>query len=440
MRNASFRDLLIGVGLGALVAVVAPRVAPLAFAAPSSPQSLYARVFEKAQALYVEEPDPEKMTEAAISWMLVSLDPHSTYFDPKSFQDFNDSMKGEKFGGLGIEIVQENNLVRVVSPIDGTPAARIGIQSGDLIFQIDDTPVKDLSLKDAVDKMRGDPDTSVTLHIYRGPDRKVVDYKIVREIIHVVPVRAHVESGDIGYIRITQFGNETSDGVKKALTKFETDVGRDKLKGYVIDLRNDPGGLLAQAIEVVNEFVDSGLIVSTRGRLPDSQQTFGARPGQNLSHGKPIVVLINGGSASASEIVAGALQDLKRATLIGTRSFGKGSVQTVLPLGESGAIKLTTARYYTPSGRSIQAKGIVPDIQITEDVPDDLKGKDSEAGEASLPGHLKNGDDEAKGSQAYVPFDPAKDKQLIAAVDLLHGVKHAVGDAPNPAATTAVQP
>ena len=435
MRSRAIRDLVIGVGLGAVAAFVAPRLAQHANAAPSSPQSLFTRVFEKTQALYVDQPDPETMTRAAIAWMLTSLDPHSAYFDPKSFNDFQQSMKGEKFGGLGIEIVQENKLVRVVSPIDDTPAARIGVLSGDLIFQIDDTPVKDLTLKEAVDHMRGDPQTAVTLHLYRGPDRKVIDFKITREIIHVVPVREHVEAGDIGYIRITQFGEETFDGVKKAMAKFDGEVGKDKLKGYIIDLRNDPGGLLNQAIEVVNAFVDNGTIVSTRGRLPDSQQSFAARPGQNLSRGLPVVVLINGGSASASEIVSGALQDLKRATLIGTRSFGKGSVQTVLPLGENGAIKLTTARYYTPSGRSIQAKGIVPDEVLLEDVPDDLKGKDAELGEASLPGHLKNGADEKQGSQAYVPPDPAKDKQLIAAVDLLHGVKHAVSDAPKPAAT-----
>jgi carboxyl-terminal processing protease len=425
MRHPFLRDLAIGVAIGGLLAVAAPRLEAPAVAAPSGPQGLFARVFEKVQALYVDEPDPEKMTRSAIAWMLASLDPHSTYLDPKSFQDFQQSMKGEKFGGLGIEIVQENNLVRVVSPIDDTPAARIGVQAGDLIFQIDDTPVKDLTLKQAVDKMRGDPQTSVTLKMYRGPDRKVVVYTIVREVIHVVPVRAHVEAGDIGYIRITQFGDETFDGVKKALAKFDADVGKDKLKGYIIDLRNDPGGLLSQAIEVVNAFVDGGVIVSTRGRLEDSQQVYGARPGLNLSKGKPVVVLINGGSASASEIVSGALQDLHRATLIGTRSFGKGSVQTVLPLGENGAIKLTTARYYTPSGRSIQAKGILPDENIVENEPDDLKGKDADFGEASLRGHLKNGDDEAKGSQAYVAPDPSKDNQLTTAIDLLHGVKHA---------------
>ena len=214
------------------------------------------------------------------------------------------------------------------------------------------------------------------------------------------------------------------------MEKFKTDIPADKFKGYILDLRNNPGGLLDQSIEVVNAFIDKGEIVSTRGRNPDDAQRFNARPGGDLSGGKPVVVLINGGSASASEIVSGALQDHKRATLIGTRSFGKGSVQTIMPLGENGALRLTTARYYTPSGRSIQAKGIEPDIQILEDVPDDLKGKDDTKGEASLKGHLKNGDDEKTGSQAYVPPDPKNDKQLIAAVDLLHGVKHAAAETP----------
>jgi len=242
-------------------------------------------------------------------------------------------------------------------------------------------------------------------------------------------VRSHVESGDIGYIRITQFNQQTYDSLRAALAKFKSTLGSDKLKGYIIDLRNNPGGLLTQSIEVVNTFVSSGEIVSTRGRTADQYQSYSARSGYDVSEGKPVVVLINGGSASASEIVSGALQDLHRAKLIGTRSFGKGSVQTVLPLGDEGALKLTTARYYTPSGRSIQAKGIEPDYKVLENIPDDLKGKVASRGEASLSGHLKNGDDEKTGSDAYVPPDPTKDTQLIAAVNLLHG-------APPPAADT----
>jgi carboxyl-terminal processing protease len=234
-------------------------------------------------------------------------------------------------------------------------------------------------------------------------------------------VRAHLESGDIGYIRITQFNQESYDGVRKAFDRFRSEPGANRIVGYILDLRNNPGGLLNQSVEIVNAFVDHGDIVSTRGRTSDQQQVYSARPGANLAQGRPVVVLINGGSASASEIVAGALQDLKRATLIGTRSFGKGSVQTILSLGSNGALKLTTARYYTPSGRSIQAKGIDPDIKVLEQIPDDLKGKVASRGEASLVGHLKNGDDEKGGSDAYVPPEPTKDTQLAAAVSLLHG-------------------
>jgi carboxyl-terminal processing protease len=285
--------------------------------------------------------------------------------------------------------------------------------------KIDTTPVKGLSLKEAVDKMRGPAKTHVTITVQRGDQKDAKAFDIVREIIHVQPVRARVEGGDVGYIRITQFNEQTYDALKAAIAKFKS--SGVNLKGYVLDLRNNPGGLLSQSIRVVNTFIDSGEIVSTRGRTPDLYQEYNARSGYNLSDGKPMVVLINGGSASASEIVSGALQDLKRATLIGTRSFGKGSVQTVLPLGEDGALKLTTARYYTPSGRSIQAKGIEPDYVVSENIPDDLKGKVESLGEASLQGHLKNGTDEQKGSEAYVPPDPAKDTQLVAAVDLLHG-------------------
>ena len=271
--------------------------------------------------------------------------------------------------------------------------------------------------------MRGPAKSSVKLTVERGSNKDVKEFTIVREIIHVQSVRSHVESGDIGYIRITQFNQEAYDGVRKAFDRFRADPGPSNLKGYIVDLRNNPGGLLNQAVEITNAFVDSGDIVSTRGRNPDQAQHYSARPGVDLAQQKPVVVLINGGSASASEIVSGALQDLKRATLIGTRTFGKGSVQTILPLGENGALKLTTARYYTPSGRSIQAKGIDPDIKVLEHIPDDLKGKVSSMGEASLFGHLKNGDDEQKGSDAYVPPDRDKDTQLEAAVELLHGAK-----------------
>ena len=413
--------LAFGVAFGAAIASYAAGGAPPSPASGGDRLALFSRVFDKVNESYVDKPDDDKMVAAAINGMLASLDPHSTYLDAKALNDFQVTMKGEEFGGLGLEVMQEGGLVRVVSPIDDTPAARAGMMSGDIITAIDDTPVQGLTLKEAVDKMRGPAKTSVRLKVSRGANKDAREFTIVREIIKVLPVRSRIESGDIGYIRITQFNQQTFDGVQKAIAKFRDDPGSDKLKGYILDLRNNPGGLLTQSIEVVNAFVDHGEIVSTRGRTADQAQEYMARAGADLSQGKPLVVLINGGSASASEIVSGALQDLKRATLIGTRSFGKGSVQTVLSLGENGALKLTTARYYTPSGRSIQAKGIEPDIKVRENIPDDLRGKVDSRGEASLTGHLKNGEDEKTGSEAYVPPDRANDTQLIAAVDLLHG-------------------
>ena len=401
--------------------------------------ALFAEVFNKVRDNYAVKPDDDKMIKAAIDGMLASLDPHSNYFDAKALQEFQSSMKGEEFGGLGLEVMMENGLVKVVSPIDDTPAARAGMLSGDLVTRIDDTPVKGLTLKEAVDKMRGPAKSTVRLTVERGSNHDLKEFTIVREIIHVQSVRSHVESGDIGYIRVTQFNQEAYDGVRKAFDHFRVDPGSAKLKGYILDLRNNPGGLLNQAVEIANAFVDSGDIVSTRGRNADQEQRYSARPGVNLSQHKPVVVLINGGSASASEIVSGALQDLKRATLIGTRTFGKGSVQTILPLGENGALKLTTARYYTPSGRSIQAHGIDPDIRVVENIPADLKGKVSSMGEASLVGHLKNkSEEEEKGSDAYVPPDHDKDTQLAAAVAFLHGAKAASLRSPDPPATATV--
>ena len=407
---------LVGVGLGGvtLAAKGATGVKGVA---------LYKREMDAALSRddFVDEPDVTKINEAGINSMLAALDPHSNYLDPKQLGEFQTTMKGEEFGGLGLEVMQESGFVKVVSPIDDTPAARIGMLANDVIVKIDDTDVQGLSLKEAVDRMRGPANTPVRLTVQRGANHDAKVFTIVREIIHVQPVRSRIEGGDVGYIRITQFNQQAYDSVRAALAKFKTGPGAGALKGYIVDLRNNPGGLLTQSIEIANAFVEDGDIVSTRGRYADQTQTYSARPGFDLSEGKPVVVLINGGSASASEIVAGALQDLHRASLIGTRSFGKGSVQTVLPLGDNGALKLTTARYYTPSGRSIQAKGIVPDYRVLENIPDDLKGKVASRGEASLTGHLKNGDDEKTGSDAYVPPDVTKDTQLIAAVNLLHG-------------------
>jgi carboxyl-terminal processing protease len=442
MRKVSY--LVLGAAIGAAAATIGSQTSLLshgsAFAAAADTYrqlNLFGDVFEKIRTDYVEKPDEGKLVEAAINGMLSSLDPHSSYMDAKSFREMQVQTKGE-FGGLGIEVTEEDGVIKVVTPIDDTPAAKAGVLSGDIITAIDDDPVQGMTLNQAVDKMRGAVNTTVKLKILRGSKKESMDIKIVRDVIKIQSVRSHIESGDIGYIRITQFNEQTYDGLKAAMAKFSTTPGDSALKGYILDLRNNPGGLLDQSIEVVNAFVDRGEIVSTRGRNVEETQRYSARPGADLSHNKPMVVLINGGSASASEIVSGALQDHKRATLIGTRSFGKGSVQTIIPLGQNGALRLTTARYYTPSGRSIQAKGIDPDIQILEPVPEDLKGKDDTKGEASLKGHLKNGDDEKDGSQAYVPPDAKNDTQLVAAVDLLHGVKTAAQLAMPAAAMTPV--
>jgi carboxyl-terminal processing protease len=381
--------------------------------------NLFGDVFERIRSAYVEKPDDGKLVEAAINGMLTSLDPHSSYMDAKSFRDMQVNTKGE-FGGLGIEVTMEDGLIKIISPIADTPASRAGILSGDIITQIDGDAVQGMTLNQAVDKMRGAVKTSVKLTIVRKDRKGPLDLNLTREIIQVKSVKFHQED-DVGYVQITQFNEQTTENLRNALDSLKKEVGEDKLKGYVIDLRNDPGGLLDQAVGVCDTFLDKGEIVSTRGRNPEDIKRWEARH-SDVTKGKRLVVLINGGSASASEIVAGALQDHKRATLLGTRSFGKGSVQTIIPVGNDAAIRLTTARYYTPSGRSIQAKGIEPDIKVLEAIPDDLKSKDETKGEASLRGHLSNdkGED-LSASQAYVASDPTKDTQLIAALDLLRG-------------------
>ncbi|KQO68303.1 MULTISPECIES: S41 family peptidase [unclassified Methylobacterium] len=394
--------------------------------------SLFGDVFEKVRTDYVEKPDEAKLIEAAVNGMLTSLDPHSSYMDAKSFRDMQVQTRGE-FGGLGIEVTMEDGLIKVVTPIDDTPASKAGILTNDVITQIDEDQVQGLTLNQAVDKMRGPVNSPVKLKISRKESKDPIEVTLNRDVIKIKPVRSRAEGGDVGYIRLTQFNEQTFDGLRAAIDKLNTDIGADKLKGYVLDLRNNPGGLLDQAVMVSDAFLDRGEIVSTRGRNPDETQRFSAKAG-DLTKGKPIVVLVNGGSASASEIVAGALQDHKRATVLGTRSFGKGSVQSIIPLGGSGALRLTTARYYTPSGRSIQAKGIEPDQEILQEVPDELKGKDETKGEAGLKGHLKQKDvEERGGSSAYVPPDPAKDKQLIAAFDFLRGIQKGAANTPKAA-------
>ena len=384
--------------------------------------NLFGDVFDRVRADYVEDPDESKMIEADINGMLASLDPHSSYMDAKHFEDMSVQTKGE-FGGLGIEVTMENGVVKVVAPIDDTPAAKAGLMANDLITKIDGADIQGMTLNDAVDKMRGGVNTPITLTIQRK-DQAAFDVKLIRDRIRVQSVKSSLEGDDIGYVRISSFTEQTQEGLEKAFNSMKAKMG-DKAKGYIIDLRNNPGGLLDQAISVSDSFLDKGEVVSTRGRHAEETQRFSAQKG-DISDGKTVVILINGGSASASEIVAGALQDHKRATIIGTRSFGKGSVQTIIPLGTQGALRLTTARYYTPAGRSIQAKGIDADILIEQPLPPELQGKNvSTEGEASLRGHLTNegGGDEGGGSSAYVPEDKTKDVQLKAAIDFLHGIK-----------------
>src|SRR3954449_4013393 len=437
MRKTSL--LLLGAAAGAALTLIStqPQIvfngssAKAAAADTYRQLSLFGDVFERVRADYVEKPEDAKLIESAINGMLAGLDPHSSYMEPKAFRDMQVQTRGE-FGGLGIEVTMEEGLIKVVSPIDDTPASKAGVLANDIITKLDEEQVQGLTLNQAVEKMRGPVNTKIKLTIMRKGQDKPIEVSITRDVIRVRSVRSRVEGDDIGFIRISQFNEQTSEGLKKAITDITTQVGKDKLKGYVLDLRNNPGGLLDQAISVSDAFLERGEIVSTRGRNADETQRYNARGG-DLTKGKPVVVLVNGGSASASEIVAGALQDHKRATIVGTRSFGKGSVQTIIPLGSgNGALRLTTARYYTPSGKSIQAKGIVPDIEVLQDVPDELKSRTDTKGEASLRGHLKNDGDEKTGSQSYVPPDAKDDKALKTAADLLHGIKSTAAN-PTPA-------
>lgn len=392
--------------------------------------SLLGDVFEKVRAQYVEEVSDEELVEAAINGMLTSLDPHSSYLSPKNFQDMRVQTKGE-FGGLGIEVTMENGFVKVVSPIDDTPASEAGLEPGDYITHLDGEAVLGLTLSEAVERMRGKVGTAINLTIRRA-EEEPFDVEITRAIITIKSVRSRVIQ-DIGYIRITTFNEQTTVGLQDSVSQIKEELG-DKLHGYVIDLRNNPGGLLDQAISVTDAFLERGEIVSTRGREEANASRVNATAG-DITDGKPVVVLINGGSASASEIVAGALQDHHRAIILGTQSFGKGSVQTILPLQGNAAMRLTTARYYTPSGRSIQAKGIEPDIKVElakiEKIEEGRRRR-----EADLRGALVNPDDgdaapviKKAPEPAPAPEDaaseenedPLEDYQLARAVDLLRG-------------------
>ena len=393
---------------------------------------LFGDVFERVRAEYVEEVTDETLIESAINGMLTALDPHSGYLDAKKYRDMQVQTKGE-FGGLGIEVTMEDGLVKVVSPIDDTPAHRAGIQAGDVITHINSEPVLGMSLAEAVERMRGPVDTSIALTLRRPGRDEPLDVSMARAVITISPVRWRAE-GDIGYLRVTAFNEQTEANLRTAIEDLQSELG-PSIKGVVLDLRNNPGGLLEQAVAVADVFLDRGEIVSTRGRRSDSIQRFNARRG-DLIEGRPIVVLINGGSASASEIVAGALQDHDRAIVMGTQSFGKGSVQTIMPLPGHGAIRLTTARYYTPAGTSIQAKGILPDIEVQQSRVEVIDQGVSRR-EADLRGRLEN-DQSADGSPDQpddaeepvvsdgavdgAPPEGAEDYQLARALDLLRGV------------------
>src|SRR6185312_6403741 len=379
--------------------------------------NLFGDVFELVRGDYVDDVSDDTLIEGAINGMLTSLDPHSNYLNSKNFTDMKVQTRGE-FGGLGIEVSMEGGLIKVVSPIDDTPAARAGLKPGDFITHLDGTPVQGLTLPEAVEKMRGPENSEVTLKIRRA-GRDPFDVKLVRAKIKIQSVRSHLEGDSIGYVRITSFNEQTDVGLNNALKNLKQQAG-NKLSGIILDLRNNPGGLLDQAVAVSDAFIEKGEIVSTRGRRSDDAQRYNAHAG-DITSGLPLAVLINGGSASASEIVAGALQDHRRAILIGTRSFGKGSVQTIIPLPGHGAMRVTTARYYTPSGRSIQAKGIDPDIVIEaakiEKPQTDASGKPVAAKSTS--------GKETQAEQSTV--DPSvlgtdSDYQLARATDLLRGI------------------
>ena len=393
--------------------------------------AVFGDIFERVRAQYVTPPDDKSLVENAINGMLTSLDPHSSYLNQDAAKDMRVQTKGE-FGGLGIEVTMENDLIKVITPMDETPAAKAGVLAGDLIAEIDGQEVRGLSLNDAVEKMRGLVNTPIELTLIRDGAEQPIKLTIIRDVIKVKAVRARVE-GDVGYLKINSFTEKTFDDLQAGINTIRKQLPDDQLKGYVLDLRLNPGGLLDQAVSVSDAFIDRGEIVSTRGRDPQDISRFDARAG-DLVNGKPIIVLVNGGSASASEIVAGALQDHRRAAVLGTQSFGKGSVQTIIPLAENGALRLTTALYYTPAGKSIQGKGITPDVKVDQPLPDEFKGRDSSRGESALRGHIKGADEseEGSGSSSYVPPEAKDDLQLQYALDLIRGAKTDAAFPPNP--------
>ena len=423
---------LLAVGIAGLMTITLPTLALADEDAETYRQlDLFGDILEHVRNDYVDEVSASDLIDAAIEGMINSLDPHSKYHNPKSYKEVQVQARGE-FGGLGIEVTMENGLVKVIAPIDDTPAQRAGIEAGDLVTHLDDEPVLGLTLQQAVDKMRGPANSEITLTIRRSGVEESLKFPITRAIIKIRSVRARVVDDDVIVARISTFSEHTSEDLDGILGDL-WEENSDQVLGAVLDLRNNPGGLLNQAIEVSDAFLERGEILSTRGRRSDSVMRFNAQEGDVID-GLPLVVLINSGTASASEIVAGALQDHGRALILGTRSFGKGSVQTVLPLGARGALRLTTAHYYTPSGRSIQAEGIDPDI-VVEQIRPEQPAEASERREEDLRGHFDN--DESGGVEAddappaeEAEDDPAEgDYQLARAIDLLRGSHILSGEA-----------
>ncbi|MDH4133680.1 MAG: S41 family peptidase [Gammaproteobacteria bacterium] len=385
----------------------------------------FTEVFSRIKADYVEPVDDKKLLRDAIQGMLSGLDPHSSYLDPDGVKDLRVGTEG-KFGGLGIEVTMEDGLVKVISPIEDTPAARAGIKPGDLIVRLDEKPVKGMTLNEAVKIMRGRPGTDIVLTVMREGQPKPLKFTVTRAEISMQSIKQRVLEDGYAYVRITQFQANTGDALKDALNKLKLQ-NKGNLKGLVLDLRNNPGGVLNAAVTVSDAFLTSGLIVYTEGRVSDAEMRYSATP-PDLINGAPIVVLVNGGSASASEIVAGALQDHKRAVIMGTKTFGKGSVQTILPMSGGAALKITTARYFTPNGRSIQATGIVPDV-VTEEakITKREKSVDDMIKEADLPGHIENKSKEKPGAKKDSPSvkleaGSSEDYQLQEALNLLKGI------------------
>ncbi len=433
MRLTPFRTAVSAAVLFALGVACAPLVAQDKAEVPAveprtpdeiySDLSLFGEVFDRIRAEYVEAPDERQLIHAALQGMLTSLDPHSSYMEPIDYADVQEDTTGQ-FGGLGIEVQMEEGVIKVVSPIDDTPAAKAGILAGDFIVELDGTQVQGLTLDQAVEKMRGQVGTKIKITVIREGVNEPLQFELTRDIIATRAARLSME-GDIGVIRLARFSEQAFVGIQKAIDDVYKQRNGVPPKGLILDLRNNPGGLVDQAVFVSDAFLKQGAVVLTRGRIESESARYDAKPDaldQRIAD-VPLVVLINGGSASAAEIVAGALQDHKRATVVGTRSFGKGSVQSIIPLGADGAMRLTTARYYTPNNRSIQAAGIQPDIVVTQDVPDEFKGRDEILGEAALPGQIGGGTEEQAtvGSSVYVPADKEKDNQLQYALKLING-------------------